>query len=203
MKGIRKMADENSVYNITEYDSSRTYSRDDIVVVFERFASNSVPNSVPKSAKYYYSTSNNNSGVDSSSLTDAATWGGVTRWNDKTKPEFIWAPSYNNTVDNTPRINSVVFGNGYEQRHKDGIFNNLIKISLKFEHRNTKEAQAINHFLRARNGAESFVFNKLPEPYNDLNAGGYTKLFVCKGFTNDFVFYNNYTISATFEEVNN
>ena len=61
------MADENSVYNITEHDSTRTYSKDDIVVVFERFASNSVPNSVPKSAKYYYSTSNNNSGVDSSS----------------------------------------------------------------------------------------------------------------------------------------
>ena len=29
------MADENSVYNITEYDSTRTYSKDDIVVVFE------------------------------------------------------------------------------------------------------------------------------------------------------------------------
>ena len=28
------MADENSVYNITEHDSTRTYSKDDIVVVF-------------------------------------------------------------------------------------------------------------------------------------------------------------------------
>ena len=53
------MADENSVYNITEYDNSVTYAKDDVVAVFERFT----PSNVPKSVLYYYSTSNNNSAI--------------------------------------------------------------------------------------------------------------------------------------------
>lgn len=191
------MADENSIYNITEYKDSVTYNKDDIVVVFERFTSFSVP----KSAKYYYSTSNSN--LDNSPATDSALWGGVTNREGKTKPEFIWSPSYGFTAEHEPRINSIVFGNGYEQRFKDGIYNDLIKFTLTFEHRDIKESRAINHFLKSRNGVESFVFQNIPEPHNDLASAGYRKLFVCKNWSSNFVFYNNYTISATFQEVNN
>ena len=106
-------------------------------------------------------------------------------------------------MQHEPRTNTITFGNGYQQRFKDGIYNNLLKFSLKFEHRDTKEAKAINHFLKARDGVESFVFENIPEPHNDLQNGGYTKIFVCKSWTSEFVFYNNYTITAEFEEVNN
>jgi|TARA_B100001964_G_scaffold232692_1_gene288818 phage-related protein len=201
------MADENSIYNIMEYVGAKAYSKNDIVVVLERFSSDNYPGNggfqVPKSATYYYSTNSSSSVPADSPSADSTLWAGTTRYQDRIKPEFIWNPSYNISVENSPRINSVVFGNGYEQRIKDGIFNNLIKLSLRFEHRNIKEAQAINHFLRTRSGTESFVFKNLPEPYNDLSAGGYKKLFVCKTFNSNFVFYNNYTIDATFEEVNN
>jgi len=201
------MADENSIYNITEYDSTKEYSKNDIVVVLDRFSSDSYPTNggfqVPKSATYYYSTNSTSAVPADKPSADSILWAGATRHQDRVKPEFIWSSSYNISVENNPRINSVVFGNGYEQRIKDGIFNNLIKLSLRFEHRDIKEARAINHFLRARSGAESFVFKNLPEPYNDLSAGGYKKLFVCKTFNSNFVFYNNYTIDATFEEVNN
>ena len=42
------MADENSIYNITEYNDSVTYAKDDLVAVFERFT----PSNVPKSEYY-------------------------------------------------------------------------------------------------------------------------------------------------------
>ena len=188
------MADENSIYNITEHSDSVTYSKDDIVAKFERFT----PSNVPKSVKYYYSTSNNNLANTPSS--DSPLWGGVTvASNGKNKPKFIWNPSYNTTVGHSPKTVNIVFGNGYEQRFQDGIFNDLIKLSLRFEHRDIKESKAINHFLKARKSVESFIFEDLPEPHNDA---GYKKLFVCKSWNSEFVFYNNYTISAEFIQVN-
>ena len=191
------MSDENSIYNITEYKNDVTYNKDEVVAVFERFSTFSVP----KSVKYYYSTSNSNQG--NTPVSDSAFWGGITTRNGAAKAKFIWSPSYNFSVQHEPRTSTITFGNGYQQRFKDGIYNNLLKFSLKFEHRDTKEAKAINHFLKSRDGVESFVFENIPEPHNDLQNGGYTKIFVCKSWTSEYVFYNNYTITAEFEEVNN
>ena len=190
------MADENSIYNITEYDNSLNYSKDDIVAVFERFSSFSVP----KTVKYYYSLTSSNQG--NTPAADSIYWGGVTSLNCSTKSKFIWSPSYNLQANHKPRVNSVVFGNGYEQRFQDGIFNDLLTINVKFEHRDIKEARAINHFLKSRKAVESFIFEDLPEPHNDLVSAGYRKMFVCKSWTSEFVFYNNYTITADFEQTN-
>jgi len=195
------MADENSIYNISEWsdpnegNNTSKYAKDDIVVVFERFTSSKIP----KHADYYYSTSNNNIYEPSP---DSIAWGGITRGNSKNKPKFIWKPSYNIGIAHEPRTNNIVFGNGYEQRFQDGIFNDLLTISLAFELRDIKEAKAINHFLKSRTSVESFVFEDLPEPHNDLKIGGYKKLFVCKGWRSEFKFYNNYTISTEFVQVN-
>jgi phage-related protein len=189
------MADENSIYNITEHDAAVTYDKDSIVASFERFT----PSNIPKSVKYYYSTSNNN--LNNTPSPDSSIWGGVTKVEGKNKPKFIWKPSYNLSVNHTPRTINISFGNGYEQRFQDGIFNDLIKINLKFEHRDIKEAKAINHFLKSRKGVESFVFENIQEPHNDLTAGGHVKLFICKAWDSEFVFYNNYTITAQFEQV--
>ena len=195
------MADENSLYNISEWsdpnegNNTSKYAKDDIVVVFERFASSKIP----KNATYYYSTSDNNIYEPSP---DSIAWGGITVRNNKNKPKFIWKPSYNIGIAHEPRTNNIVFGNGYEQRFQDGIFNDLITISLAFELRDIKETKAINHFLKTRKSVESFVFEDLPEPHNDLKIGGYRKLFVCKSWRSEFKFYNNYTISAEFVQVN-
>tara|TARA_Y100000401_G_C8293465_1_gene210048 strand:+ start:221 stop:805 length:585 start_codon:yes stop_codon:yes gene_type:complete len=189
------MADENSIYNITEYNDSVTYAKDDLVAVFERFT----PSNVPKSVSYYYSTSNNNSG--NTPAPDSVHWGGVTKIEGKIKPKFIWKPSYNFSSKSQPRTINITFGNGYEQRFQDGIFNDLITLTLSFEHRDIKEARAIGHFLKARKAIESFTFENLPEPHNDLSSGGYKKLFVCKSWDSQFIFYNNYTINAEFVQV--
>ena len=69
------MADENSIYNITEYKNDITYNKDEVVAVFERFSIFSVP----KSVKYYYSTSNSNQG--NTQVSDSAFWGGITTRN--------------------------------------------------------------------------------------------------------------------------
>ena len=196
LRGIRKMVDENSIYNIVEHNSSVVYNKHDIVAVFERFSEFSVP----KSVKYYYSLTDNNR--DNTPAADSSFWGGVTSFSDTTKSKFVWAPSYNTQVEHKPRVNSIVFSNGYEQRLQDGIFNDLLRINLKFEHRDIREARAINHFLQSRKGVESFIFHDLPEPHNDMISAGYRKMFICKQWTSDFVFYNNYTISAEFQQTN-
>ena len=97
------MADENSVYNITEYDNSVTYAKDDVVAVFERFT----PSNVPKSVLYYYSTSNNNSGNTPNS--DSALWGGLTKIEGKNKPKFMKAQGFPSEPDVTKPNHTTVF----------------------------------------------------------------------------------------------
>ena len=111
-------------------------------------------------------------------------------------PEFVWKPSYNASTNIEPRTLSVRFGDGYEQRMADGINNKLLVLNLTFDKRNEKESLAINHFLNIRGGAESFIFAP-PSPFSSR------KKFVCKKFSTNYVFYDNYTISATFEETPN
>jgi phage-related protein len=77
---------------------------------------------------------------------------------------------------------------------KDGINNNLLQFSLKFQNLDAKKATAIIHFLTARAGVEYFYF-KPPAPYSVY------KRFVCDNFSSDNTFVNNFNVSATFREV--
>jgi phage-related protein len=109
-------------------------------------------------------------------------------------PYFFWAPSYNVQVSHSPRIKSLQFGDGYEQRMKDGINNNPLNLSLSFESRTETEAAAILHFLHSREGFGTFYF-KVPPPYSLI------KKFVCKTFSSNFVFADNYTVQCSFLEI--
>ena len=111
-------------------------------------------------------------------------------------PEFNWKPSYSASTNIEPRVLNVRFGDGYEQRMADGINNKLLVLNLTFDKRNEKETLAINHFLNIRGGAEAFIFTP-PSPFSAR------KKFICKKFSTNYVFYDNYTISATFEETPN
>ena len=77
---------------------------------------------------------------------------------------------------------------------KDGINNDLLSFSLKFKNINEKQATAIIHFLTARSGSESFYFMP-PAPYSVY------KKFVCKSFSSDNPFVNNFSVSVKFQEV--
>lgn len=132
----------------------------------------------------------------SSFATDLASakWGGRTTFNSANVPNFVWKPSYGSQVTQEPRIRSIKYGDGYEQRSSDGINNNLIKVNYDFALRTDNETLAICHFLAARAGLESFTFT-MPKPF------GMIKRFVCRTWNETFEFYDNHSIKATFEEV--
>ena len=175
-----------SIYDIVGYEQNSTYKKDDIV----------------KFGDYYWYARKDVPINSSPSLTNSLNWGGVIKTSktthsdavSTTSPHFIWEASYNMQTSHAPRVKSIVFGDGYEQKFKDGINNNLLQLSLNFESRNTKEATAILHFLESRNGSEAFFFRP-PSPYNTL------RKFTCAEFSSTVIFKNNINISATFKQV--
>lgn len=140
--------------------------------------------------QFYYALVDHNSGATFSSSFS----GGVTLYNGRNKPEFIWNPTYNSDLSVRPNVKIVQFGDGYSSSAKDGINNVLLPFNLLFDKRDDNEARAILHFLDKRAGAESFVFTP-PFPFN------IDKLFVCRNWTFSTVFANNHTIRAEFIEV--
>lgn len=168
-----------SIYNVPTWISSTTYGKNEAVI---------------SNNKFYYSLINGN--VNNTPAVNSINWAGVVSYNGSDKPNFVWSPSYNVTVSQQPIVKIIKFGDGYEQRIPDGINNNLIKADLSFDKRDAYEAAAIIHFLTLRKAAESFVFS-LPEPYTSA------RLMVCRSWSNNYAFHNNYNIKVTFEEVAN
>lgn len=170
-----------SIYNIADWSNALTYKK----------------NSVVKNAeKYWYALQEVAAGT--TPQLNSPFWNGnisiTIDGTVSTEPYFFWSPSYNLQVSHEPRIKSFAFGDGYEQRVKDGIHNNPLVFNLTFDNRDEAEAAAILHFLHSREGYAAFYF-KAPAPYSLI------KRFVCKTFNSSFVFANNYTIQATFVEV--
>lgn len=166
-----------SIYNISLWSNSTTYSTHDIVKYNNYF---------------YYSKTNNN--LNNTPNEVSSHWGGTVVWNGIIKPKFIWAPSYNHSINVEPRVKVMKYGEGYEQSVPDGINNTLLMLELTFDLRNKTEATAINHFLDRRKGSDSFVFTPT-EPYN------IEKLFKCRGWSSNYVFFDNFSIRTRFEEV--
>jgi phage-related protein len=182
---------ESSIYNVSEYSNSTTYSKNDIVYL---------------NKQYYYSLVDNNSNHTPTSAVNSY-WGGYRSYSSAaaspvSAPEFIWVSNYASEIQSKPAVNLVKFGDGYEQRSEDGINNTLLKLSLTFEGRDKQETRAITHFISKRRGAQHFFFDA-PFPYNFDNSQNYPKRFVCEEWSVRYVFFNNYNISATFVETAN
>ena len=143
-------------------------------------------------SKTYYSLISHTS----SSSFETDKWGGYATFSKtgQEKPKFIWIPSYNKSVNHSPKSKTVKFGDGYEQRTQDGINNELLSIDLSFNSRDLYETEAILNFLFRMNGYLSFIFIG-NAPYDS------EKLFVCRNYNSSPVFYDNFNVSATFEEV--
>ena len=183
----------NSIYNVQTHDSNKSYTKNNVVMVRQNIGDSNIP----KNLKYYYALKDVGTGI---AITNTAYWGGNITVNKNSVPYFLWTPSYNVATAHSPKVNSVSFGDGYQQRSPDGINTGLIKMNMSFEMRGDAEAKAILHFLRARKGVSSFVIKNLPEIYGD---SGYKKRFICQNFDSTFVFYNNHSIKASFVETNN
>jgi phage-related protein len=121
-------------------------------------------------------------------------WGGTNDYNGTEEPHFIWTPSYATNIQQKPNTISIQFGNGYEQRLQEGINNNLIALEVKYEARGEKETAAIVHFLTDKAGYKAFWFKATP-PF------GVLKRVVCKSWSTNQAFDDNFSTNATFTEV--
>jgi|TARA_R110000824_G_C14779539_1_gene631811 phage-related protein len=182
----------NSIYNVPIHDSNAAYVKNDIVMVRQNIGGSNIP----KKLKYYYALKGVPTGK---AVTNTEFWGGYSIINNASVPQFIWTPSYNLSVNHSPRVNSVVFGNGYEQRTPDGIYTGLIKLDVTLDLRNQAEASAMLHFLKVRKASESFTVKNMPPIY----ASRTHKRFICPTFSSNFAFHDNYSIKTSFVETNN
>ena len=106
--------------------------------------------------------------------------------------EFTYIPDFGATKKLQPRVNAIAFGDGYEQRARNGLNTNPQVWSLSFSNRTDIEAEAIDAFLTARGGVESFDWT----PYNE-SAGKY----VCKEWSKSLDGFNRNTVEATFIQI--
>ena len=168
-----------SIYNISSWDTtgSTSYVVNDIV---------------EHNARFYYCIQDH--ATTKQPAVGSAYWGGSITAENAERNEFIWVPSYSLSTSQQPNVLAIKFGNGYEQRLKEGINNNLLSLSLKFESRSEVETVAITHFLSSAEGYKSFWF-KAPSPFN------VSKKFVCREWSLNQQFDDNYTVSSKFDEV--
>lgn len=174
-----------SMYDIPDYSSGSVYIKNDIV----------------KSANYYWYALKDVP-VSQTPVVGSVYWGGVISTAPSTHssalkvsaPHFIWKPAYNFSGAHSPRVKVISFGDGYEQRFKDGINNNLLELSLTFDGRKVSEARAILHFLEARNGVD-FFFYRPPSPYDSM------RKFKCQEFSSSIEFKDRVNVSANFRQV--
>lgn len=109
---------------------------------------------------------------------------------------FTWAPDYNTPGQHNPRVFTTNYGDGYQSRLIDGLNYDLPTWELSFTV-NTVNFNAIIAFLNAQftalGGLTSFYWTP-PDT-------GVQALFICKKWKPKPVGYNNWNISATFEQV--
>ena len=176
-----------NIYDIREWKSGTAYVVDDIIWY------TATVNGIER--RYYWYATVDHTASTVPSLSNSQ-WMGI-KYDNRAggnKPFWGWKPSYNFSVDSSPRVTTHKFGDGYEARLVDGIESILLKSNMTFETRSAKESRAMTHFLSARKGQESFLL-MLPPPYN------IEKLYVARDWTLNHNFYDNNTIRMSIEEV--
>lgn len=163
-----------SIYSPPNWAPTTVYSEFDIV----------------KNGNYfYYAKTNHTSGASF----DETNWNGRGNLNNLDKPKFVWQASYSSPVDVQMENLEIRFGDGYSQNLNRNINPDLLMFDLTFDKIKLEKTAAILHFLHQRKGVESFIWT----PYQPYDTA---KLFICKQFKPNPNFFNNFTISARFEE---
>ena len=106
---------------------------------------------------------------------------------------FTWTPDIGASMKRTPRIRSVKFGDGYEQRGPDGIHADLQSWDVTFQDRTTEEIDAIETWFADRYGVIPFPWTP---PFSAT-----ARRFVCRSWSRVPHVFDCESISATFEEV--
>lgn len=106
---------------------------------------------------------------------------------------FTFTPDFGAQVTKSPRVRSVRFSDGYEQRLAYGLNTAPQFWDLSFAQREDTEAAEIEAFLAARNGVEAFE-------WTPPNTGTPLK-FICREWVKSLDRNNLNTVSAKFEQV--
>lgn len=166
------------IYTIPIWVTGTIYEEDAIVLV---------------GAVYYYSTVRHLSGATFAADLASDRWSGVLVNDSLKRPYFRWKSSFKYSLNVKPSVRKIQFGDGYVSEFTDGINNIMLPFDAVFENRNLYQYTAILHFLTTRAGVEKFYFIP-PSPFNVI------KTFICSEWTASQQFYENYTITAKFEE---
>ena len=103
------------------------------------------------------------------------------------------SPNYGASKKAQPRVRAIEFGSGYSQRATFGINQDPKVWTLSWENRSSADANAIEDFLEARGGVESFSWT----PPDDTVA----YKWICQDWTKVMPYSNLFNISATFIQV--
>lgn len=106
---------------------------------------------------------------------------------------FSYIPSKGFQKTNSVRVNNITFGDGYSQRYADGINTVSGEWALTFGSRSISDANAIETFLKARNGVDFFLWT----PPGEVSA---VKV-ICQEWTRQYDSHISATINATFKQV--
>lgn len=103
---------------------------------------------------------------------------------------FTWVEDHDASTKTKPRVTRVQFGDGYEQRIREGINNQLSEHSVKFSLLDLTTYNEIINFFESHGGVTAFDW----APH-----GQATGKYVCDEWTSKFAFKGE--ISATFRRV--
>lgn len=164
---------------VSDWNSTKKYVADDVV---------------REAGRYFFAARSNTSFRPS--LYNNENQGGLYAPNAiwLTDDYFTWLPSYGMTIENNPRTVSYDNVMPYFQIKGDGINIHTVGIKQIFDNRTLVQAKAILAFLNNKKGANKFYF-AMPEQY------GKTISCICREWSCQFKFYNNFVVSANFEEV--
>lgn len=104
---------------------------------------------------------------------------------------FTWIPEYGADVETKPKVNKASFGDGYEQRVRDGINTKIRTWNLTFMKSST-DIDSIDAFLSTAAGTSSFEW---------VPPRGATGKWVCDNWKRGLPNPAYDTITATFREV--
>lgn len=99
-------------------------------------------------------------------------------------------------LEKTPRVRTIKFGDGYEQRVQDGINHNPQKWNIAFTQKSDSDVDTVYDFLEARGGVEYFLWT----PRGEQSA----RKFVCRAWKRTFDHYTavqgiNFVLEEVFE----
>ena len=102
------------------------------------------------------------------------------------------------TRSNTPRVHLAVFGDGYEQRLRDGINNVERTFSISFKNQPKAIADDIAGYFNSLAGVDNFTFT-IP----DTNGGSNEEAVkvVCDTWSKTYTYDEFYNVTATLREV--